>query len=116
MKTPKLIKDLDRKPAKWMTTAEAAEALMLKPASMRSILYGFGDVYGLRPNDKDSHGRLHWDRLEVTKKAMERLGDAQITFQALAGVLDWLGEQRIRTEDGRIAMAYAVVQELEGRY
>ena len=115
MKTPRLTKDLERKPAKWMTTKEAADSLMLKQASMRSILYGFGDVYGLRP-DKDSGGHLRWDRLEVTKKAMERLGDAQITFQALAGVLDWLGEERIRTEDGRIAMAYAVVQELEGKY
>lgn len=101
---------------KWMTTSEAAEALMMKPASMRSILYGIGDVYGLKPCNKDSHGRLHWDRLEVTKKAMERLGDAQIAFQALAGVLDWLGEERIRTEDERIALAYAVVQELEERY
>lgn len=33
MKTPRLTKDLERKPARWMTTAEAAEALMLKPAS-----------------------------------------------------------------------------------
>lgn len=99
---------------KWMTTSEAAEALMLKPASMRSILYGIGDVYGLRPT-KDSAGRLQWDRMAVTITAMERLGDTHVAFQALVGVLDWLNEQRIRTEDARIELAYGVVQELEER-
>lgn len=100
---------------KWMTTKEAASALMLKPASMRSILYGIGDVYGLRP-DKDSAGRLMWDRMAVTKTAIQRMGDAQIAMSALAGVLDWLAEQRIRTEDQRIGDAYAVMQMLEERY
>ena len=100
---------------KWMTTSEAADVLMLKPASMRSILYGFGDVYGLRPT-KDAGKHLKWDRMAVTKTAIQRLGDAQITMSALSGVLDWLNEQRIRTEDPRIGDAYAVLQMLEERY
>lgn len=101
--------------SKWMTTAEAAEVLMIKPASMRSILYNFGDVYGLVPN-KDSGGHLRWDRMAVTKTAIRRFGDAQIAMSALSGVLDWLNEQRIRTEDPRIGDAYAVIQMLEERY
>jgi len=68
----------------------------------------------LQPRIWDWH--LKWDKFEVIKASIRRQADCTVMLRALEGVTDWLGEQRIQTDDPRIEFAYEVLQELEGKY
>jgi hypothetical protein len=52
----------------------------------------------------------------LIKASIKRQADCTVMLRALEGVAEWLGEQRIQTEDPRIEMLYQVLIELEGRY
>jgi hypothetical protein len=104
------------KPRDWISTGEAAKILMMSKNVLRATYYGKGAVCGLVP-EKDANGwHLKWDKFEVIKASIRRQADCTVMLRALEGVTDWLGEQRIQTDDPRIEFAYEVLQELEGKY
>ena len=104
------------KPRDWISTGEAAKILMMSKNVLRATYYGKGAVCGLVPK-KDANGwHLKWDKFEVIKASIRRQADCTVMLRALEGVTDWLGEQRIQTDDPRIEFAYEVLQELEGKY
>ena len=104
------------KPRDWISTGEAAKILMMSKNVLRATYYGKGAVCGLVP-EKDANGwHLKWDKFEVIKASSRRQADCTVMLRALEGVTDWLGEQRIETDDPRIEFAYEVLQELEGKY
>jgi hypothetical protein len=89
---------------------------MMSKNVLRATYYGKGAVCGLVP-EKDANGwHLKWDKFEVIKASIRRQADCTVMLRALEGVTDWLGEQRIETDDPRIEFAYEVLQELEGKY
>jgi hypothetical protein len=104
------------KPREWVGTGEAAKILMMNKNVLRSTYYGMGAVCGLVP-EKDPNGwHLKWNRVEVIKASIRRQADCTVMLRALEGVAEWLGEQRIQTEDSRVELMYHVLQELEGKY
>ena len=104
------------KPSEWVSTGEAARILMMSKNVLRATYYGTGSVCGLVP-EKDANGwHLKWNKLEVIKASIRRQADCTVMLRALEGVVDWLGEQRIVTNDERIEFAYQIIQELEGKY
>jgi hypothetical protein len=104
------------KRSEWIPTGEAAKILMMNKNVLRATYYGMGAVCGLVP-EKDPNGwHLKWNRVEVIKASIRRQADCTVMLRALEGVAEWLGEQRIQTEDSRVELMYHVLQELEGKY
>ena len=104
------------KPSEWVTTGEAARILMMSKNVLRATYYGTGSVCGLVP-EKDCNGwHLKWPRIPLVKASIQRQADCAVMLRALEGVAEWMGEQRIHTDDGRIELMYHVLQELEGKY
>jgi len=104
------------KRSEWIPTGEAAKILMMNKNVLRATYYGMGSVCGLVP-EKDANGwHLKWNRVEVVKASIRRQADCTVMLRTLEGVAEWMGEQRIQTEDSRIELMYHVLQELEGKY
>ena len=104
------------KPREWVGTGDAAKILMMNKNVLRSTYYGTGAVCGIIPEKDEDGFHLKWPRIPLIKASIQRQADCSVMLRALEGVAEWLGEQRIQTEDPRIEFAYEVLQELEGKY
>jgi len=104
------------KPREWVGTGEASRILMMNKNVLRATYYGTGAVCGIVPEKDEDGFHLKWPRLELVKVSIRRQADCSVMLRALEGVAEWLGEQRIETDDPRIEFAYEVLQELEGKY
>lgn len=80
----------------------------------RTTYYATGSVCGLVPTKIGR--RLRWSRVDLAKASMHRQADCALMLRTLEGVSEWLHEQKIRTDDARIALLHQVMQELEGKY
>jgi len=104
------------KAREWVGTGEAARILMMNKNVLRATLYGTGAVCGIVPEKDEDGFHLKWPRIPLIKASIQSQADCAVMLRALEGVAEWLGEQRIQSDDGRIELMYHVLQELEGKY
>jgi hypothetical protein len=102
------------KSAKWIGTGEAARILMMNKNVLRATYYHKGVVCGLKPEKID--GVLRWNRPNVIKVSIQRQADCVAMMRTLEGIAEWLGQERIDTDDERVEMVYEILKELGGRY
>jgi hypothetical protein len=97
-------------------TCEAAKILMMSVGVLRTTYYKNKHVCGIVPEKDRTKYHLKWPKDELIKASIRRQADCTVMLRVLEGVAEWLGEQRIQTEDPRIEMLYHVLIELEGKY